>query len=316
MKTKILIDCDPGHDDAIAILFAAKTCDLVGITTVHGNSSLENTTRNALALCTLAGLDVPVAAGCAAPLVMPATHAHDIHGRTGLDGAEMPAPDRAPIDTHAIDFILEQAERHQGELVLAVVGPETNVAAALRREPRLARWLKAITIMGGSTTLGNITPAAEFNVYADPEAAAVVFASGVPIWMVGYNVTRETGFEQRDIDRMRAAGRRTASTIADLMQFYLDGQRRVFGLEIAPMHDVCAIFPFVAPELITYVHTAVQIELSGAHTRGMTVCDLRNKRAKGTGAIRDADAPNAHVALRSNARPLIDKVVDTILAFR
>jgi inosine-uridine nucleoside N-ribohydrolase len=115
---------------------------------------------------------------------------------------------------------------------------------------------------------------------------------------------------------MRAAGRRTASTIADLMQFYLDGQRRVFGLEIAPMHDVCAIFPFVAPELISYVHTAVRVELAGTHTRGMTVCDLRNKRARGTGAIRDADAPNAHVALRANARALIDRVVDAILSYR
>ncbi len=313
--TKILIDCDPGHDDAIAILFAAKRCELVGITTVHGNASLENTTRNALAICELAGLDLPIAQGCAAPLVMPAIHAADIHGRTGLDGAAMPAPTRGPIATHAIDFILEQAERHKGELVLAVIGPETNVAAALRREPKLASWLKAITIMGGSTTIGNITPAAEFNVYADPEAAAVVFASGVPIWMVGYNVTRQTGFGQGDIDHMRKGAGRTAKTIADLMQFYLDGQRRVFGLEIAPMHDVCAIFPFVAAELITYVETSVQVELTGTHTRGMTVCDLRGKRATGTGAIRDAGRPNAKVAVASNARALIDQVVEAIVAY-
>jgi inosine-uridine nucleoside N-ribohydrolase len=313
--TKMLIDCDPGHDDAIAILFAARRCELVGITTTHGNASLENTTRNALAICTLAGLDVPVAQGCDAPLVGAATHAGDIHGRTGLDGADLPVPDRGPIATHAVDFIIEQAERHKGELVLAVVGPQTNVALALRREPRLASWLKAITIMGGSTTIGNITPAAEFNIYADPEAAAAVFACGAPIWMVGYNVTRQTGFTQPEIDRLRAGGGgRTAAVIADLMQFYLDGQKRVFGLDIAPMHDVCAVFPFVRPDLLTFVEAAVEVELAGRLTRGMTVCDLRNKRAGGTGAIQEARRPNARVAVASDARPLIAEVIDVVLA--
>jgi len=313
--TKILVDCDPGHDDAIAILFAARRCELVGITTVHGNASLENTTRNALAICTLAGLDVPVARGCEAPLVGAATHAGDIHGRSGLDGAVLPEPDRAPIDAHAVDFIIEQAERHKGELVLAVVGPQTNVALALRREPRLASWLKAITIMGGSTTVGNITPAAEFNVYADPEAAAAVFACGAPTWMAGYNVTRQTGFTQPEIDRLRRGRGRTAAAIADLMQFYLDGQRRVFGLDIAPMHDVCAIFPFVRPDLLTHVEASVEVELSGRLTRGMTVCDLRNKRAGATGAIQEARRPNARVATSSDARALISEVIDAVLSY-
>jgi inosine-uridine nucleoside N-ribohydrolase len=312
--TKILIDCDPGHDDAIAILFGARHCELVGITTVHGNATLENTTRNALAICTLAGLDVPVARGCEAPLIGPATHAGEIHGRTGLDGATLPVPDRAPVAMHAVDFIIAQAERHKGELVLAVVGPQTNVALALRREPRLASWLKAITIMGGSTTIGNITPAAEFNVYADPEAAAAVFACGAPIWMAGYNVTRQTGFTQPEIDRLRRGGGRTAAVVADLMQFYLDGQRRVFGLDVAPMHDVCALFPFVRPDLLTHVETSVEVELSGRLTRGMTVCDLRNKRAGGTGSIREARPPNARVAIASDARALIAEVIDAVLA--
>ena len=312
--TKILIDCDPGHDDAIAILFGARRCELVGITTVHGNATLENTTRNALAICTLAGLDVPVARGCEAPLIGPATHAGEIHGRTGLDGATLPVPDRAPVAMHAVDFIIAQAERHKGELVLAVVGPQTNVALALRREPRLAAWLKAITIMGGSTTIGNITPAAEFNVYADPEAAAAVFACGAPIWMAGYNVTRQTGFTQPEIDRLRRGGGRTAAVVADLMQFYLDGQRRVFGLDVAPMHDVCALFPFVRPDLLTHVETSVEVELSGRLTRGMTVCDLRNKRAGGTGSIREARPPNARVAIASDARALIAEVIDAVLA--
>jgi inosine-uridine nucleoside N-ribohydrolase len=243
------------------------------------------------------------------------THAPDIHGKSGLDGAELPEPDRAPAAGHAIDFIIAEAERRKGTLVLAGIGPLTNLALALRREPKLASWLKAITIMGGSATLGNVTPAAEFNVWCDPEAAAVVLDAGLPVWMVGYNLTRQIGFEQGDIDRLRGSGRRVAATVADLLQFYLDRQRRVFGLEIAPMHDVCAIVPFVAPGLIEHRPTAVRVELRGEHTRGMTVCDLRNKRLAGTGGIRDAAPPNVRLATAAEARPLIDRVLATLLDY-
>src|SRR4051812_7038971 len=141
-KTKILIDCDPGHDDAVALLFAARHLDLVAVTTVHGNNSLANTTRNALAILELAGIDVPVAAGCAEPLVQAARHYGAIHGKTGLDGAYIPAPTRRPIDSHAIDLIIEMASRHCGELVVALIGPHTNFAVALRREPRLKDWVR------------------------------------------------------------------------------------------------------------------------------------------------------------------------------
>ena len=168
-KRKILIDCDPGHDDAVAILYAARHLDLVGISTVHGNNTVENTTRNALAILELAG----------------------------LDGADVPEPKRRPVDMHAVDFIIDMGRRHRGELVLATIGPETNVAMALRREPRLKDWLQEITVMGGSTGPGNVTPAAEFNIYCDPEAAWAVFNSGIPIRMVGLNVTRRTGVSSR-----------------------------------------------------------------------------------------------------------------------
>ena len=136
-KQKILIDCDPGHDDAVALLFAARHLNLVGVTTVHGNNSLENTTRNALAVLELGGIDVPLARGCAEPLAMPNAGTAEVHGSTGLDGVTLPEPSRQPIDMHAVDFIIEMASRHRGELVLAAIGPETNVAMALRREPRL-----------------------------------------------------------------------------------------------------------------------------------------------------------------------------------
>jgi inosine-uridine nucleoside N-ribohydrolase len=313
--TKILIDCDPGHDDAIALLFAARHLELVGITTVHGNSSLENTTRNALALSELAGLDVPVARGCAAPLVGNATYAPNIHGKSGLDGATLPEPKRRAVDAHAVDFIIAQAERHRGELVVATVGPQTNLALALRREPRLAGWLREITVMGGSTTTGNITPAAEFNIYCDPEAAAAVFASGTPIRMVGLNVTRRTGFSAGDVERLRASSRRVAAVLADLLSFYLARQRDAFGLDLAPMHDVCAIVPYAFPDLIRYAETSVQVELAGASTRGMTVCDLRALHGASDLSKRLAANPNARVALEADSRLLIERVIETILDY-
>jgi len=314
-KAKILIDCDPGHDDAVALLFAARHLDLVAVTTVHGNNSLANTTRNALAVLELAGIDVPVAAGCSEPLVQAPGHAGHIHGKTGLDGADIPAPTRSPIEMHAVDLIIELASRHRGELVVALIGPQTNFAVALKREPRLKEWVREVTIMGGSTCLGNITPVAEFNVSCDPEAASVVFESGIPIRMVGYNVTRQTGFDAGDLARLKASGRKMASVIGDLMGFYLAGQNRVFGLSVAPMHDVCAIVPYVAPGLIRYVETSVKVELAGVYTRGMTVCDLRGLRPDAPAYIRPAEAATTKVALEADSRPLIDLVVDAVLGF-
>lgn len=314
--TKIVVDCDPGHDDAVAILFAARHLDLLAVTTTHGNASLEKTTRNALAVLELAGIDVPVAAGHASALVHGTVDATDIHGKSGLDGADVPEPTRKPIETHAVELLIEKARVHKGELVVAPIGPLTNIAAALKREPRMAQWVREFSIMGGSTTLGNITPAAEFNVYADPEAAHVVFESGVPIRMVGYNVTRVTGFDAGDIARMRAAGRQTASVIADLMAHYLKRQGDMFGLTVAPMHDVCAITPYLDESLVTYLETSVKVELNGTHTRGMTVCDMRSMRAGAAQTIQRPGKANAKVAIASDARRLIDLVVDAVISFR
>jgi inosine-uridine nucleoside N-ribohydrolase len=236
-----------------------------------------------------------------------------VHGKSGLDGATLPAPKRVPVDVHAVDFIIEMAHRHRGELLLATIGPETNVALALRREPLLSKWLREITVMGGSTTGGNITPAAEFNIYCDPEAAWTVFNSGIPIRMAGYNVTRRTGFDQSDIDRLRASGRRVAGVVADLMAFYLDRQKARYGLAVAPMHDVCALVPYVDDTLIEYCETRVEIELTGTRTRGMTVCDLRHV-TDGRALTLDG-APNARVALDADSRRLIDLVLDTVLTY-
>ena len=314
-RTKILIDCDPGHDDAVAILYAARHCELLGISTVHGNQTLERTTRNALALCELAGIDVPVARGCERPLVGAPVHAGEVHGETGLDGATLPPPKATVVDAHAVDFIIDLARRHRGELVLAVIGPQTNVALALRREPRLASWLRAVTIMGGSTTGGNITAAAEFNVFADPEAAAIVFGCGAPIRMVGLNVTRDTGVSQADIDRLRASGRKVAGVAAGFLQFYLDRHMALSGNRVASMHDVCAIVPFARPDLIGFRETSVRVELTGTHTRGMTLCDMRGLRPANLDPVRAVAPANAEVATSVRADDLIADVVKTILGY-
>ncbi|QQS12221.1 MAG: nucleoside hydrolase [Rhodospirillales bacterium] len=313
MAARILIDCDPGHDDAVALLFAARHLDLLAVTTVHGNSTLENTTRNALAVLELAGIDVPVARGCAAPLAAAPTTAAHVHGASGLDGATLPPPSRRPVDAHAVDVIIDLASRHRGELVVAVIGPQTNLATALRREPRLAGWIREIAVMGGSTTGGNITPAAEFNVHCDPEAAAEVFASGAPIRMVGLNVTRRTGFDGGDIALLRAGGGRVAATIADLMAFYLGRQRAAHGVDVAPMHDVCALMPYAFPALVGFVETDVRVELAGTHTRGMTLCDMRRLRP---GAGRIAAAPNASVAVDIDSRAVVERALDAVLSYR
>ena len=312
-RTKILIDCDPGHDDAVAILYAARHCDLIGVTTCHGNNTLENVTRNALSVLTLGGIDVPLAQGCEAPIAGPKNPVANAHGKTGLDGTALPEPDRSPISLHAVDFLIEQARAHQGELVLAVIGPASNVAMAIKREPRFAGWLREITVMGGRTGLGNITPVAEFNVWADAEAAAVMFDCGAPIRMVGYNVTSVTGTNEADIARLLAGGK-VARHIGELLAFYLSRQRAFFGLDIAPMHDVCAIIPYVRDSLIEYRHCHVGVELHGTQTRGMTVCDLRRLTEEGSRARGTAPA-NVHVALQSDARRLIDDVVETMLAY-
>lgn len=312
-RTKILIDCDPGHDDAVAILYAAKRLDLVGITTTHGNSSIENVTHNALAVLTLAGIDVPVAMGCAVPILAREPHPPSVHGESGLDGAKLPVPDRAPVPEHAVDMLIGAAERHKRELVLAVIGPASNVALAIRKEPRFASWLREITVMGGSAGVGNMSPVAEFNVWADPEAAAVLFDCGAPIRMVGYDVTSTIGFAAADLDRLRTGGR-VARTIGELLAFYRARQQGVFDFDIALLHDVCAIVPYVDDSLIDYRACHVAVELAGTCSRGMTVCDLRRLTEEGR-RQRGGQAANARVAAAADRHRLVEEVLATLLAY-
>ena len=278
-KPKIILDCDPGHDDAIAILLAARHTELLGVTTVNGNVGLELTTYNALITTQLLDVDVPVYRGANAPLVAEPLHAPDIHGETGLGGPELPPLTRELAGDDAVSYLIDTVRQHD-DLWLVAVGPLTNVALALSLVPDLATNLKGISVMGGSSTFGNTTPAAEFNVLADPEAADIVFRSGANILMCGLDLTHQFDLRTEDLATIRAVDNRAAHFVADMIEFF--GQtyaERFFGTFTAPLHDPCAVLALTHPDLITFEPRNVAVELRGEHTRGMTVVDERKVRS-------------------------------------
>jgi purine nucleosidase len=305
MSTTIILDCDPGIDDALAIAFAAGSpeIELAALTTVAGNVELAKTTANALAVTSFVGLgSVPVTAGCATPLLRPALHAAHVHGETGLGGAVLPAPARQPEPGHAIDFIIEAAAAAPGEITLVATGPLTNIGLALRREPRLASWVRDFVIMGGSASRGNVTPAAEFNIWADPEAAAIVFDAGWPsgVRMIGLDVTllaRATGAIQ---ERMRTLGELGSRLLLPALAQYFDSadDSAEPGAE-PPVHDVCAIVAIADPSVFDYTPALVQVETHGRLTSGMTVTDFSK-----------SIIPNARVATAIQADRFWDIVLD------
>jgi purine nucleosidase len=274
MSTTIILDCDPGIDDALAIAFAAGSpeIEIAGITSVAGNVGLTKTTANALAVASFVGAaDVPVTAGCAGPLVRPALHAGHVHGDSGLGGAVLPPPARAAAGGHAIDFIVDTIAAAPGEITLVATGPLTNIALAVRREPRLASWVQDFVIMGGSASRGNVTPAAEFNIWADPEAAAIVFAAGWTVRMIGLDVTllaRATAAVQH---QMRVLGRLGSRLLLPALAEYRDSADSAGE---PPVHDVCAIVSIADPAAFSYTPALVQVETFGALTAGMTVTDF------------------------------------------
>src|SRR5688572_31565007 len=246
-RPKVLIDCDPGHDDALAIIVAARHAEVVGITTVAGNAPLPHVTRNALRVAGLAGLGgAPVRAGADRPLVAPARHAAGIHGESGLDGPAPVEPSRGPDGDDAAGFIAAVVRAHPpGAIWLVPMGPLTNVALAFRRAPDLVERLAGLAFMGGAAGPGNVTPTAEFNVWADPEAAAAVLAAGVrPTRMAGLDVTRQCCVDDAFLERLRPLAERghpAARFCSELLAFYLGSQARATGLRVGPVHDVCAV---------------------------------------------------------------------------
>lgn len=267
MTTRVILDCDPGHDDALAILLAAQRLDLRAITTVAGNQTLAKTTVNARRMCTVAGItDVPIAAGADRPLAQEPLYAGEIHGDSGLDGPSFPPPvvevDERGAYRLASDVLAEPT-------TIIATGPLTNVAALVGHKN-----IERIVLMGGSTGRGNMAPLAEFNILADPEAADVVFRSGVPITMCGLDVTHQALATPEVLGRIEAIGTPLARVCHELLTYFSDAYRTYFGFESPPVHDPVAVAAVIDPTVITARPLNVEIELTGTYTRGATVVDL------------------------------------------
>ena len=301
MTTRVILDCDPGHDDAIALLLALASpeIDLVGVTTVHGNQTLEKTTDNALRVLALVGReDVPVAMGADRPLVRELQVAAHVHGESGLDGPELPPRASEPVEQSAVDFLVEHAGP---ETVLVPIGPLTNVALALEAGIRPAR----IVLMGGSIAEGNMTPAAEFNIWADPEAAARVFASGLDVTMIGLDVTHSALLTPAWAERFRAAGR-VGTFVAELVEFFKQYHARTYGWDGAPIHDAVALAHAFRPGIVRTEHVNVEVELKSELNRGRTVVDRWRRTDR---------APNAHVGVAIDADALFELLLERIATF-
>jgi ribosylpyrimidine nucleosidase len=307
---KIILDIDPGHDDAVALMLARihPKIDLRAVTVVAGNQTLEKTTRNALNVATAVGLrGIPVAAGMSRPMVREQVIADDIHGVSGLDGPTFGEPSVALDPRHGVDLIIEMLMASEGDITLVPTGPLTNVAMAMRKEPRIVERIERIVLMGGSYQLGNITPAAEFNIYADPEAAQVVFSSGRPIVMMGLDLTRQALCTARVVERVRALGNPVAILFAELMEFFAATQRKVFGWQAPPLHDPTTVAWLIDPTLIETRPMHVGIELRGEMTYGRTCCDYFGMTGR---------APNAEVAVKLDVPRFWDLIVDTLALYR
>ncbi|MFN8523302.1 MAG: nucleoside hydrolase [Chloroflexota bacterium] len=274
--TPIIFDTDPGHDDAFAMLLAARSPELkiLAVTTCAGNQTLEKITLNAQRIMTIAGLnDVPLAAGMAMPLKRPLYIAPHIHGDTGIDGYDFPPPTVHPVAEHGVDLIIRTVRQSPEPVTLVPVGPLTNIAMAFLKAPDIKANVKRITLMGGAANMGNATPAAEFNIYVDPEAAAVVFSSGVPITMVGLDATWQARVKPEERERIRALNP-VGKMVAELMQWYGQYHARVMGWDAPPVHDALAVAAVIRPSLLETKHVNVVVETSGEFTAGRTVCDL------------------------------------------
>jgi inosine-uridine nucleoside N-ribohydrolase len=299
--TRVLLDCDPGHDDAIALLLALASpeLELLGVTTVAGNQTLEKTTANAIRVLEFAGrTDVPVAAGADRPLVREPFVAAYVHGETGLDGPELPPPQGAPVNRHAVDFLADKIREADGEVTLVPVGPLTNVALMLALHPDARP--ERIVLMGGAIAEGNVTPAAEFNIWCDPEAAARVFASGIDVTMVGLDVTHKALFTTAHIGRL--AGR-VGEMVTELLRFYDRFHREVYGFDGSPIHDAVAVAHVLRADLVETKHLNVEIEVESELSRGRTVVDLWKRSDR---------APNAHVAVDIDADAFLELLIERI----
>ena len=304
-RRKIILDCDPGHDDAIALMMSAKhpSLELLGVTIVAGNQTLEKTLVNGLNVCQKLGLSVPVYAGMKRPIMRQQIVAADIHGESGLDGPVFDPLTKKPEPEHAVSYLIRTLMASEGDITLVAVGPLSNVAVAMRMEPGIVSKIREIVLMGGAYGTGNVTPSAEFNIYADPEAARVVFTSGVPIVMMGLDLTNQTVCTADVIERMRNTGNRAGALFADIMSFTLKTQAEVYCLAGGPVHDATCIGYLIDPGCITTKDMYVEIDVNEGPCYGRTVCDELGITGK---------TPNAKVGTRIDTPRFWDRVEECI----
>lgn len=279
MPTKIILDCDPGHDDAVALLLAhgSPEIDLLAVTTVVGNQTLEKVTRNALAIARVANItNVPFAAGSPRPLVRTIENAPDIHGESGMDGPELPEPAIELDPRHAVDLIIDTVMAHEpGTVTLVPTGGLTNIALAVRKEPRLAERVKEVVLMGGGYHVGNWSAVAEFNIKIDPEAAHIVFNEKWPLTMVGLDLTHQALATDEVAARIAAVGTKPAKFVGELLEFFGHAYKDAQGFDFPPVHDPCAVAYVIDPSVMTTQRVPLDVELTGTLTLGMTVADFR-----------------------------------------
>ena len=307
MQRKILLDCDPGHDDAVAMMLAwgNPSIELLGVTTVGGNQTLDKVTRNALSVATVVGMhDVPIAAGCRLPLVRPVEIAPDVHGDSGLDGVELPEPAVELDPRHGVDLIIETIMSNEpGTVTLVPTGPLTNIAMAARKEPRIVERVQEVVLMGGGYHVGNWSPVAEFNIKVDPESAHIVFNEKWPIVMVGLDLTHQALATDEVAERIAAVPGSVSQFTLGLFTFFRKAYQDAQGFEFPPVHDPCTLAYLIDPTIVETVKVPLDVELNGSLTTGMTVADFR------------APAPedcHTKVATRLDAPQFWGLVVDAI----
>jgi inosine-uridine nucleoside N-ribohydrolase len=299
--TRILLDCDPGHDDAIALLLALASpeLELLGVTTVAGNQTLEKTTANAIRVLEFAGRgEIPVAAGADRPLVREPVVASNVHGETGLDGPDLPPPRASRVQQHAVDFLAERIRAENGAVTLVPIGPLTNVALLLALHPDARP--ERIVLMGGAIAEGNVTPAAEFNIWCDPEAAARVFASGIDVTMIGLDITHKALFTAAHVERLEG---RVGQMVTELLRFYGEFHRKVYRFDGSPIHDAVAVAQVIRPDLIDIEHLNTEIDVESELCRGRTVIDVWRRSGR---------EPNSHVGVDIDADGFLDLLVERL----
>ena len=274
-RTKIILDCDPGHDDAVAIILAGLSpkIDLLGITVAAGNQTIEKTSMNALNVARFIGLDVPIAIGCQDPMVVPRVICSEVHGESGLDGYAFPNYPKDFDKRHACQFIVDTVMNND-DVTIVTCGPMTNLAIAMKLEPKIIKRIKQVILMGGSIDHGNTSPAAEFNIMCDAEAAHVVFTSGIPVKMIGLNVTRKVLVRDEVIERIATIDNKVSDMFVKLMKVFNENQRKTFGIEAGPLHDPVTIVSLIDEDVVKFEKMNVEIDINHGSSYGRTNCDV------------------------------------------